>query len=70
LYGKYAANGAEVHLKAVLDNTTLTQVVDGTIEATNKYLMPDIITQSTSTFDVTPDPTLTILDNFNSGDDS
>ena len=54
----------------IIATSTTIQVVDGTIEATNKYLMPSIITQSTSTFDVTPDPTMTILDNFNSGDDS
>ena len=70
VYGKWANNGSEVHFKVVLDNTTLTQTVDGQIEATCSYLMPDVITQNSSTFDVTPDPQFDIIDNFNTADDS
>ena len=70
VYGKWANNGSEVHFKVVLDNTTLTQTVDGQIEATCSYLMPDVITQNSSIFDVTPDPQFDIIDNFNTADDS
>lgn len=70
LYGKWANGGKEVHFKLVLDNTSLIQPVDGTLEATNRYLMPGSITSGNSDFDVSPDPTMAITDNFNTGDDS
>ena len=70
LYGKYAANGAEVHLKLVLDDTAHANTVDGTLTPTLSYLMPDAITQGTATFTVVPAPTVVITNNFNSGDDS
>jgi len=70
VYGKWANNGAEVHFKVVLDNTTLNQTVDGTIEATCNYLMPDVLTLNQSEFDVTPDPQFDIIDNFNTADDN
>ena len=70
LYGKYAASGAEVHFKLVLDDTAHANVVDGTLTPTISYLMPDNITQGGATFSVTPAPTMTITNNFSSGDDS
>lgn len=70
LYGKYAANGAEVHLKVVLDDTAHNNIVDGTLTPTLSYLMPDALTQGGATFTVAPAPTVTITNNFNSGDDS
>ena len=70
LYGKYAANGAEVHLKIVLDDTAHNNIVDGTLTPTLSYLMPDALTQGGATFTVAPAPTVAITNNFNSGDDS
>ena len=70
VYGKWANNGSEVHFKVVLDNTTLAQPVDGIIEATCNYLMPDVMTLNQSIFDVTPDPRFDIIDNFNTADDN
>ena len=70
VYGKWANNGSEVHFKVVLDNTTFNQPVDGTIEATCNYLMPNVMTLNQSEFDVTPEPRFDIIDNFNTGDDS
>ena len=59
-----------VHLKFVLDDTGHANVIDGNIEATLSYLMPDTLTQGGATFDVTPDPTVRILNNLVSSDDS
>jgi hypothetical protein len=70
LYGKYANNGSEVHFKIVLDDTAFAQTIDGTLSVTLSYLMPDTIIEGSATFDVTPDPVSTILDDFNTGDDS
>lgn len=70
LYGKYAANGAEVHFKMVLDDTAHANTVDGTLTPTLSYLMPDALTQGTATFTVAPAPTVAITNNFNSSDDS
>ena len=70
IYGKYSSNGMNVHLKFVLDDTGHANVIDGNIEATLSYLMPDTLTQGGATFDVTPDPTVRILNNLVSSDDS
>ena len=70
VYGKWANGGSEVHFKIVLDDTSYDTVIDGRIEGTCSYLMPDIISENTAEFDVTPDPVLEITDNFNTGDDS
>ena len=74
VYGKWANGGSEVHFKIILDDTAFDQVVDGTLLVIHNYLMPDIITRSswagTAEFDVTPDPYVVVIDNFNSGDDS
>ena len=70
LYGKYAANGAEVHLKIVLDDTAHNNIIDGTLTPTLSYLMPDAITQGGATFNIAPAPTVTITNNLNSADDS
>jgi hypothetical protein len=70
LYGKYAANGSEVHLKWVLDDTTFDQIIDGTIIGSFSYLMPDVMTYGNATFDVTPNPTIEVTNNFTSADDS
>lgn len=70
VYGKHANNGSEVRFKIVMDDTSFSQITDGTLSATLSYLMPDIIQEADAVFDVTPDPLVGILDNFNSGDDS
>ena len=70
LYGKWANNGSDVMFKLVLDDNTFDQVIDGKIETTCTYLMPDIIERNSATFDVNPDPILSITNNFNSSDDS
>lgn len=70
LYGKWVDNGAAVQFKIVFDDTAFEQITDGRLEATPRYLMPDVITENTSTFDVSPDPQLSIVDNFNTSDDS
>jgi hypothetical protein len=70
LYGKWADNGKDVVFKLVLDDNTFVEVIDGQIEATCTYLMPDIIERNSATFDVSPDPILSITNNFNSSDDS
>ena len=70
VYGKHANNGSEVHFKIVLDDTSFTQVTDGAISTSLSYLMPDSITEAGAVFDVTPDPVASLIDNFNSGDDS
>ena len=70
MYGKYAANGSEVHLKWVLDDTTFDQIIDGTIIGSFSYLMPDVMTYGNATFDVTPNPTIEVTNNFTSADDS
>ena len=64
LYGKWADDGKEVHFKLVFDDTSFDQVIDGTLTVTPRYLMPDIITVNTSTFDVTPDPVVELTDDF------
>jgi hypothetical protein len=70
LYGKYIDNGAGVQFKMVLDDTTHANVVDGSITPTISYLMPDTLTIDTTSFDVTPAPTFTIVNDFTSIDDS
>ena len=70
LYGKWANEGRDVVFKLVLDDNTFDQVIDGQIEATCTYLMPDVIERNSATFDVNPDPILSIINNFNSADDS
>jgi hypothetical protein len=70
VYGKHANNGSEVHFKIVLDDTAFTQVTDGNLSTTLSYLMPDTITESDAVFDVSPDPIVAVIDNFNTGDDS
>ena len=85
VYGKHANNGSEVHFKIVLDDTAFSQVTDGTLSASLRYLMPHSVTNTTpgvSTptipyviesdvqFDVTPAPTASVIDDFNTGDDS
>lgn len=70
VYGKHANNGSEVHFKIVLDDTAFNQVTDGVLSTTLSYLMPDIMIESDARFDVTPDPIPSVIDNFNSGDDS
>ena len=70
LYGKWANSGRDVVFKLVLDDNTYVEVIDGQIEATCTYLMPDVIERNSATFDVNPDPILAITNNFNSGDDS
>jgi hypothetical protein len=70
LYGKWANNGRDVVFKLVLDDNTYVEVIDGKIETTCTYLMPDVIERNSATFDVNPDPILSIINNFNSADDS
>jgi len=70
LYGKWDDDGKEVHFKLVFDDTSFDQVIDGTITVTPRYLMPDIITVNTSTFDVTPDPTVAITNDFMQAEDN
>lgn len=70
LYGKWANNGAEVHFKMVLDDTTFDQVIDGTLSTSLSLLMPDIVTNGNATFDVSPIPTVRITNSWNSADDS
>ena len=70
LYGKWSDDGKEVHFKIVFDDTAFNQVVDGTLTVTPRYLMPDIVTINNSEFDVSPDPTYAIIDDFNSPNDS
>ena len=69
IYGKYIDNGAGVQFKMVLDDTTHNNFVDGTITPTVSYLMPDTLTIGTTSFDVTPAPTFTIVNDFTSLDD-
>ena len=69
IYGKYSNNGADVHLKFILDDTQHANVIDGNISASLSYLMPDTITQGSAVFDVNPDPTVTIVNNLTSSDD-
>ena len=70
LYGKYTDNGAGVQFKILLDDTAHGNVVDGTITPTISYLMPDTITNGGATFDVTPAPTVSVVNNLISSDDS
>ena len=70
LYGKWANNGTEVHFKIVLDDTAFSQTTDGSVESSCSYLMPDVITKNTATFDVSPDPIFDVTNNFNTADDS
>lgn len=70
LYGKWADNGRDVDFKIELDDTAFAQFTDGEIEATCSYLMPDVITLNDATFDVNPDPVLTVTNGFNTADDS
>jgi len=71
LYGKWADDGKEVHFKLVFDDTAFEQVMDGTLTVTPRYLMPDIITENNSTFDVTPDPVPAVVgDGFMGPDDN
>lgn len=69
LYGKWADNGRDVDFKITLDDTAFAQVTDGEIVATCSYLMPDVITLNDATFDVNPDPVLTIVNNLQTADD-
>jgi hypothetical protein len=70
LYGKWSNDGKDVLFKLVLDDNSFIEVIDGKIEATCTYLMPSVIERNSATFDVNPDPVLTITNNFNSDDDS
>jgi hypothetical protein len=70
LYGKHANNGSEVHFKIVMDDSVFAQVMDGTFSVTLSHLMPDIITEGTATFDVSPSPVPLITNNFTTADDS
>jgi hypothetical protein len=70
LYGKHANNGSEVHFKIILDNSGFDQTVDGTLSANLSFLMPDTIVEGSATFDVSPDPVSSIIDDFNTVDDS
>lgn len=75
IYAKHANNGSEVHFKIYLDDWSVGQVIDGTIEATLSYLMPTAVSEvrpcgTTTTFDVSPAPTAEITNNFNTSDDS
>ena len=70
IYGKYINGGAGVQFKIVLDDTTHANVIDGSITPTISYLMPDTLTQGTTSLDVSPDPTFSIVNDFTSADDS
>jgi hypothetical protein len=85
VYGKHANNGSEVHFKIVLDDTSFSQITDGTLSVSLRYLMPYSISGSTPgvttpsipyniesdvQFDVTPAPIASVVDDFNTGDDS
>jgi hypothetical protein len=85
VYGKHANNGSEVHFKVVLDDTSFSQITDGTLSVSLRYLMPYSISSSTPgvttplipyniesdvQFDVTPAPIASVVDDFNTGDDS
>ena len=70
IYGKYINNGAGVQFKIILDDTTHANVIDGSITPTISYLMPDTLTQGTTSLDVSPDPTFSIVNDFTSSDDS
>ena len=63
-------DGAGVQFKILLDDTAHGNVVDGTITPTISYLMPDTITNGGATFDVTPAPTVSVVNNLISSDDS
>jgi len=65
LYGKYSLNGKRIHFKLVLDDISFDQTIDGTIQASISYLMPDVLTKGSATFDVNPDPVHTVTDDFN-----
>ena len=65
LYGKYSLNGKRIHFKLVLDDISFDQTIDGTIQASISYLMPDTLTKGSATFDVNPDPVHTVTDDFN-----
>ena len=69
MYGKYINNGAGVKFKLFLDDTTHNNFVDGTITPTISYLMPDTLTIGTHSFDVTPAPTFTVVNDFTGPDD-
>lgn len=70
MYGKYTDAGAGVSFKIVLDDTAHANIVDGNITPTLSYLMPDTITSGNTSLDVTPNPTVSIVNNFTSADDS
>tara|TARA_B110000046_G_scaffold166207_1_gene182947 strand:- start:5342 stop:6529 length:1188 start_codon:yes stop_codon:yes gene_type:complete len=70
IYGKYIDSGAGVQFKIVLDDTTHANVIDGSITPTVSYLMPDTLTQGTTSLDVTPAPTFSVVNDFTSSDDS
>ena len=70
VYGKHANNGSEVHFKIVMDDTAHSQYTDGQVSVGLSLLMPDIITESSATFDVTPVPTSTVTNVFGNTDDS
>lgn len=78
LYGKWADNGREVHLKVELDDTAFSQISDGQFDITPSYLMPSVIEKDNvftyikgdAVFDVSPDPVFEITNNFNTLDDS
>ena len=70
LYGKWADNGKDVDFKIVLDDTAFAQFTDGEIETTCSFLMPEVITLSDATFDVNPEPVLSVINSFNTADDS
>ena len=70
LYGKYTDNGSGVQFKIKLDDTTHANIIDGTITPTISYLMPDTLTIGTTSFDVTPAPTFSVVNDFTSPDDN
>ncbi len=70
LYGKWADNGKDVDFKIVLDDTAFAQFTDGEIETTCSFLMPEVITLSDATFNVNPEPVLSVINSFNTADDS
>jgi hypothetical protein len=70
VYGKHANNGSEVRFKIVLDDTSFDQTVDGTIATSVRYVMPYSLIENSAEYDVSPDPVFSVIDNFNTGDDS
>ena len=58
-----------MQFKLFLDGITHNNFVDGTITPTISYLMPDTLTIGTHSFDVTPAPTFTVVNDFTGPDD-